>query len=379
MQVSGIAEFIVNDLVRVTTEISQGRNAGCFGFVSDDGVIDRITPVVEGGLNGLPLRRLLGHITEMKGKSLIEGLEMLPENTVLITTRPGKTGLITDVSGVDFFNQPIIAIGVKHEHLAGVGIIYPKNEFFDLATESEKVELKILAADTTEEEKEVLRASTELSLKYLDVSSQLEVVKRQPTDPFKSTGHKEEWRLPRLSVKSINGEFAQKLVAKSMEVGQGREVAAIGVIDEKGNIVQNGEMVVGGIGFVPSRILASSCVDITGQALREIYAHKIPENGVIVHTHPGGTGVMHIGDANAGPGSWGRPIVAVGHDNEGKIRGATVLETIDEIFKFADEDEELGQKFFEAKTPEEEAEIRNRKFGVAQEYTNLCKPIEILH
>lgn len=379
MQINGIADFIVNDLVGVTTQISQGRNAGCFGFVNEDGVVDKITPIVEGGISGLPLRRLMGHITDMKGKSLIEGMEMFPDNTVLITTRPGKTGLITDVSGVDFFNLPIIAIGVKHDHLAGVGIIHPKDKFFDLATQSEQVELKILAADTTDEEKEVLRASTQLSLQYLDVSSELPVMQTSPTEPVRNPAHQQDWCLPRLSIKSLQGDFAEKLVAKSMEVGQGREVAAIGIVDENGNIVQTGETVVGGIGFVPSRILASSCVDITGKALREIYAHQIPENGVIVHTHPGGTGVMHMGDANAGPGSWGRPIVAIGHDNEGKIRGATVLENIDEIYNFADEDEELGLKFFEAKTPEEEAEIRNRKFGVAQEYTNLCKPIEILH
>ena len=86
---------------------------------------------------------------------------------------------------------------------------------------------------------------------------------------------------------------------------------------------------------------------------------------------------MHMGDATAGPGSWGRPIVAIGHDSAGKVRGATVIEAVNDVYRFADEDEELGQKFFEAETPQEEAEIRNRKFGVAQEYTNLCKPIEI--
>ena len=84
-----------------------------------------------------------------------------------------------------------------------------------------------------------------------------------------------------------------------------------------------------------------------------------------------------MGDANAGPGSWGRPIVAIGHDNAGRMRGATVIEAVHEVYDFADEDEELGLKFFDAETPEEESEIRNRKFGVAQEYTNLCKPIEI--
>ncbi|PKM45999.1 MAG: peptidase S7 [Firmicutes bacterium HGW-Firmicutes-8] len=379
MKVNGIAGFIVDDLVNITKEISQGRNAGCLGFINKQNIVDRITPIAKGGLAGLPLRKLLNNITDMNGKSLIEGLEAIPDNSVLITTRPGKTGLITDVSGIDFFNMPLIAIGVKNDELAGVGIIYPQTEYFDLATKSEEVELKILAAHTAEEEKEVLRASTELSLKYLDVSTGLEVVKATETEPVYRPNEEKEWKLPRLEVKSISGELAEKLVAKSMEVGQGREVAAIGIINEDGSIEQNGEVVVGGIGFVPSRILASSCVSISGKSLRHLYAGEIPANAVIVHTHPGGTGVMHIGDANAGPGSWGRPIVAIGHDSEGKIRGATVIETIDKVFEFADEDEELGQRFFEADTPEEEAEIRNRKFGVAQEYTNLCKPIEIKH
>lgn len=378
MKVNGIAKSIVDNLVRVTNEISQGRNAGCFGFVNGEGIIDQTTPIVKGGLGGLPLRILLGHITEMQGQSIIEGLEMTPANTVFITTRPGKTGLITDVSGVDFFNMPVIAIGVKQGEMAGVGIVYPKGEFFDLATKSEEVDLDILAAHTSDDEKKVLRDSTELSLKYLDLSAELKVVDIPVREEYKAIQAK-DWKLPRLKVKSISGDFAEKLVAKSMEVGQGREVAAVGVIDESGNIVPKGETVVGGIGFVPARILASSCVDITGKSLREIYAHEVPDNAVIVHTHPGGTGVMHMGDANAGPGSWGRPIVAIGHDNEGKVRGATVIEDVKEVFDFADEDEELGIKFFEAKTPEEEADIRNRKFGVAQEYTNLCKPIEILH
>lgn len=378
MKVNGIAKSIVDNLVQVTNEISQGRNAGCFGFINGEGIVDQTTPIVKGGLAGLTLRILLGHIADMEGKSIIEGLEMSPENSVFIATRPGKTGLITDVTGVDFFNMPVIAIGVKHSELAGVGIVYPKGEFFDLATKSEEVELDILAAHSTEEEKEVLRDSTELSLKYLELSSELQVVDIPAREEYKLS-HQKDWKLPRLQVNSISGDFAEKLVAKSMEVGQGREVAAMGIIDGDGNILPKGKTVVGGIGFVPSRILASSCVDITGKSLREIYAHEVPDNAVIVHTHPGGTGVMHMGDASAGPGSWGRPIVAIGHDNEGKVRGATVIEDVKEVFDFADEDERLNLKFFDAETPEEEAEIRNRKFGVAQEYTNLCKPIEILH
>lgn len=377
MKLKGIAKFAVEDLITRTIKIGQGRNAGCFGFVDDKGIVDRITPIVEGGLGGLPIRKLLNNITDMKGKSLIEGLRAIPADAVLIITRPGKTGLITDVSAADFYDMPLIAIGVKNDKLAGVGIVYPEGEYFDLATQSEQVELEILAAHTAEEEKEVLRASTELSLKYLDISSRLEIIDVPRTDPIHRPNAKPEWKLPRLKVSSISKEFAEELVRRSMDIGEGREVAAIGTIEENGTIIKKGEIVVGGMGYVPSRVLASSSVDISGKSLYEIYAYEIPENGVIVHTHPGGTGVMHMGDANAGPGSWGRAIVAIGHDSEGKLRGATVIETVKEVYDFADEDEELNLRFFEAHTAEEEAEIRNRKFGVAQEYTNLCKPIEI--
>ncbi len=375
-EVKGIAGYIVNKMVNITREISQGRNAGCFGFVNDRGMVDRITPVAAGGISGIPIRKLLGHITDMNGKSVIEGLEAIPDNAVFISTRPGKTGLITDVTAADFFNMPVIAIGVKHGQLAGVGILFPTGEHFDMATESEKTDLRILAARTTDEEKEVLRETTELSLKYLEISAKLEVAELPEKPPY-SPEHSKEWKLPQHIVNSISREFAEKLVARSVEAGQGREVAAMGNINEDGHITQDGEMVVGGIGYVPSRLLASSCVDISGKSLREIYAGKVSRDAVIVHTHPGGTGVMHMGDATAGPGSWGRPIVAIGHDSAGKVRGATVIEAVTDVYRLADEDEDLGQKFFEAATPQEEAEIRNRKFGVAQKYTNLCKPIEI--
>ncbi|MBU7005470.1 peptidase S7 [Phosphitispora fastidiosa] len=375
-EVKSIAHYIVNKLVDTTREISQGRNAGCFGFVNDQGIVDRITPVAEGGLSGIPLRKLLGHITDMKGKSVIEGLEAIPDNAAFISTRPGKTGLITDVTAADFFNMPVIAIGVKHGQLAGVGIVFPRANYFDMATESEKVELRILAARTADEEKEVLRETTELSLKYLEISARLEVTETPELPPYTPEKPK-DWKLPQHQVNSISREFAETLVARSVEVGQGREVAAMGRIEKNGHIVQDGEIVVGGIGYVPSRMLASSSVDISGKSLRDIYANEVSQDAVIVHTHPGGTGVMHMGDANAGPGSWGRPIVAIGHDSAGKVRGATVIEAVTDVYRFADEDEDLGQKFFEVDTPQEEAEIRNRKFGVAQEYTNLCKLIEI--
>ncbi|KNZ69615.1 peptidase S7, Flavivirus NS3 serine protease [Thermincola ferriacetica] len=378
MQVKGVARYIVERLFKRTVEISQGRNVGCIGLVNADGIIDRITPLIDGGLSGLPIRRQLDTITDMSGKSLIEGLVQMPENAVILMTRPGKTGIITDVGGVDVYDRPMIAVGVKRKALAGVGIIYPKPEYFDMATESEEIDIHILAAKTMEEEKEILRNSAVMSLKYLEISGPLEVldISEQP-EIKKEEILQNDWRLPRPEVKSMDKSLAEKLVSRSMAVGQGREVATIAVVNEKGHVEPKGDIVVGGIGYVPSRILASSCVDITGKSLRQIYAHEVPENAVIVHTHPGGTGVMHIGDANAGPGFWGRPIIAVGHDNDGKILGATVIEVTNRVFELADEDEELGQCFFAARTPQEEADIRNRKFGVAQEYTNLCKPIEI--
>lgn len=378
MEIRGIANYIVDELVQRTKELSQGRNASCFGLVNRDGIIDRTTEISNGGISGMPLRQQLNNITNMTGRCLLEGLEQLPDNIVLITTRPGHTGLITDTSGVDFFNIPLVAIGLKHEHMAGVGLIYPKPEYFDLATEMEQIDLRILAAETMEEEKEIIRRSTEMSLRFLELSQVIQAVEtpKQPRltrEDFK----RNEWKLPRLGINSISEELAKKLVDKSMEVGQGREVAMMARIDQNGHVLPEGEIVVGGIGYVPSRLLASSCVDIKGKSLRQIYAREVPENAVIVHTHPGGTGVMHIGDANAGPGTWGRPIIAIGHDSDGQVRGATVIEAVEKIFTLAEEDEGLGQMFFEAKTPNEEVEIRNRKFGVAQEYTNLCKPIEI--
>lgn len=377
MQVKGISKQVVDMLVQRTTALSQGRNTGCLGFISDNGLVDKSTEIVDGGLSGMPLRVLLGKITDMKGKSLLEGIEHLPDNAIVITTRPGKTGLITDVGGVDFFNLPIISIGVKEGCSAGVSIIYPKPEFFNMATESENIDIKILSAMSMEDEKNILRQSNQLGLKYLEVADKLEVVDA-PHEILKNYhGVQKETGLKRMQVKSIDKSLAEKLVHESTEIGQGREVATMGTIDENGNVVPMGKTVAGGIGYVPSRMLASSALDLRGLSLREAYSEKIPENAIIVHTHPGGTGVMHLGDASAGPGSWGRPIIAIGHDNEGNVKGATVIEASDQLFELADEDERLNIKFFDVDTPEQEADIRNRKFGVAQEYTNLCKPIEI--
>ncbi|WP_035268319.1 hypothetical protein [Desulfitibacter alkalitolerans] len=375
-RITGISQELVTKLVDRTTQLSQGRNAGCFAFVNEDGIIDEATEIVNGGLSGLPLRSLLNKITPMKEKSLIEGLNFLPENTVFVVTRPGKTGLATDVSGVDFFNCPIVSIGVKNEGTAGISIVYPKPEYFDLSTKSEEMNIATLATSTMDEEKDVLRTNHDLSLKYLEVSEELPQLKCNLKDA--SGGKNEEaWSLPRLDVKSIDKNLAASLVDESIKIGQGREVAAIGVIDENSHVTGKGKIIAGGIGYVPSRLLASSFTDISGKSLRVIYSNDIPDNAIIIHTHPGGTGVMHIGDANAGPGTWGRPIIAIGHDKDGNIRGATVIEKASRIFELTDEDEVLNNKFFDAETTEEESHIRNRKFAIAQEFTDLCKPIEL--
>lgn len=375
MKIKGIGRSIVEKLKERTVSLSQGRNTGCIGLANEEQIIDRITPIVDGGISGLPLRRLLDKVVAMEGRPVLEGINALPENAVLITTRPGKSGLITDVSGVDFFNIPIISIGMKMGEVAGVGIIYPKDRLFDLGTQSEAVDLDILAARSMQEEKEILRKSAELSLEFLDISQPLEVVDipERPWD-YKGDG---QWKLPRLKVEAIGSDLAEELVARSVEVGQGREVAMLAKVDDRGKVHPYGKIVAGGMGYVPSRILASSAIDLTGKSLREVYTRHVPTDAVIVHTHPGGTGVMHIGDATAGPGTWGRPIIAIGHDRDGKVRGATVVEVSDKLFSLADEDERLSLEFFDANTPEAEAEIRNRKFGIAQEYTSLCKPIEI--
>lgn len=377
MIIKGIARYIVDSLVERTNELSQGRNAGALGFVNDDGYIDKMTDVVDGGLSGIPLRVLLSKITSMENKSLVEGLDRLPPNTVFISTRPGKTGFITDVSGVDFFNCPIVGIGVKGQGVAGVGLIYPKPEYFDLATESERLNIATLGTRNMAEEKAVLRKTNKLALKYLELTEELPVVDLEERPRVIPNDKEQGWKLPAFEVNEIDKAMADELVNTSMQIGQGREVAMLGVVENNGAVMPKGKIVEGGMGYVPSRLLASSAVDISGKSLRQIYRWMIPSNAVIVHTHPGGTGVMHIGDANAGPGTWGRPIIAIGHDKHGKVRGATVVESTPRLFQLADEDESLNLAFFQADTPEEETNIRNRKFGIAQEYTNLCKPIEI--
>ncbi|MEL7566322.1 MAG: peptidase S7 [Dehalobacterium sp.] len=378
MQIKGIAREIVDKLVNRTLELGQGRNAGCIGFIDQDGVISSITPLVNGGLSGVPLRMLLNEIISMRNRSLLEGITYLPSNAVFIMSRPGKTGLITDVSAVDFFNLPVVSIGVKEtKGLTGVGAVTPKPKFFDLATKSELIDIKTLSASSMEEEREVLRQGTELSLEYLDVSEEIAIVDVAGKEVAEGSVQGEGIHFSRKQVHSIDKTLAEELVRKSLEAGSGREVAVIGTVDEKGHVTAAGHVVVGGMGYIPSRMLASSAVEIKGRSLKDIYSSLVPMEGIFVHTHPGGTGVMHIGDANAGPGSWNRPIIAIGHDSEGKVKGATVIEVSEKLYDLADEDEQLSQAFFTADDPEEEASIRNRKFGIAQEYTALCKTIEI--
>ncbi|NLL18971.1 MAG: peptidase S7 [Clostridia bacterium] len=376
-KIKGIAGFLVDGLVESTRLLGQGRNVGCFGFIDEEGYISSHTELVEGGLSGIPLRVLLGKVAAMEGNSIIEGLKQLPDNAVFITTRSGKTGLITDVTGVDFFNLPVVSIGVKNDGVAGVGLIMPKPGHYDLATEAEYLNLETLVTDTMEAEKEVLRKTNELGLAFLDLSDSLPVVDLPEKEPVKHSPVESSWRLPRAKVTALNGELAKELVEESISIGQGREVSVIGQLDDQGVVQPLGKIIAGGMGYVPARLMASSAADIKGKSLREIYGDVLPDNAVIVHTHPGGTGVMHVGDASAGPGTWGRPIIAIGHDQDGEIKGATVIEVEDRLYQLADEDERLNIAFFDAGTPEEEAEIRNRKFGIAQEYTGLCKPIEL--
>jgi hypothetical protein len=375
MRVKGICREIVDKMVQRTRDLSQGRNVGSIGIIDAKGYLSSMVEPVDGGLGGIPFRSLLDKVADMNEKSIVEGMKQLPENAVYITTRPGKTGLITDVSAVDFLGIPIVCIGVKADGAAGVGIVYPKSEYFDLATESEKLNLATLETNTMDAEKDVLRRSHQLELRYLEVGEELPIVNRK-TKPLTYHRRKTE-NIPQMVIHGIDAKMAGALVNRSMEIGQGREVAAIGLVDEKGWVSPWGDIVAGGIGYVPARLMASSAFTINGKSLRCIYGKYMDPRAVIVHTHPGGTGIMHIGDANAGPGSWGRPIIAIGHDKEGEIKGATVLEPTISLFRLADEEEKLNLQFFSADTPEEEANIRNRKFAIAQEYTGLCKSIEI--
>lgn len=377
-KINGIAQKIINVLVDRSNQLRQGRSVGAFGFVNKDGFIDELSAVVDGGINGLPFRQLLSKVVPVKGLSLVESIESLPGGTVVISTSPGKAGLIVSTGGINIFNIPIIDIGIKGGRPVGVGILYPERKLFDLSTQSEKNQIQLLEAKSIHEEREMLRNSAKLRLTYLDISHELPIIELPlKEEELKFDGESNPF-FPRLTIKTLAKELAQEMIETSLSVEQGREVACFASIDEGGHVKKRGELVIGGMGYVPSRLLASSIADIEGLSLREVYMHKIPKDVAIVHTHSGGTGVMHMGDAMAGPGTWGRAIIAIGHDKDGLIRGATAIEVRPEVQELADEHEELGQTFYHVESSEEEAQLRKRQFGIAQEYTDLCQPIEII-
>jgi len=376
-EIKGIARDLVQILTEKSNELGQGRSVGTIGFLDENGYISKHSRIVNGGLSGLPYRQLLSGVAENNTGPLLELINQLPENAVVVSTAPGKTGIITSTGGINIFNQPIVRIGIKEKKTIGIGVLYPEEELFELASLSEKIELETLAATTMEEERQALKKSAKLKLKYLEISGELPVVDIPVEEDFSVKKLANGITRPDISIKGISLDFARQLVKRSTEVEQGREIAAIGVIDDEGYVIQAGGIVDGGMGYVPSRLLASSYTDISTVSLRTAYTSLIPDRAVIVHTHPGGTGVMHMGDAMAGPGTWGRPIIAIGHDSKGDIRGATVIEYENIIGKLADEYEELEQLFFETRTAEEEATLRKRRYEIAQEFTDLCRKIEL--
>jgi len=376
-EVKGIAEEIVNRLVERSNQLGEGRSVGTIAYLDKDGYISSYNKIINGGLSGLPYRLLLSEVSEKKCCSLLEMINQLPENAVIISTDPGESGIIVNTGGINIFNLPVIKVGVKNGSAVGVGILYPEKKNFNLATKSEKAQLDSLTAMSMEAEREALKISTQIKLKYLHISGELPIVSLDKEKYKKKIKNNKCWKIKSSNIKSIDQEFAQKLVNKSINIEQGREVAAFGEIKENGRVIQASDLVVGGMGYIPPRLLASSYCDIGNISLREAYSEIIPSNTTIVHTHPGGTGVMHMSDAMAGPGMWGRPIMAIGHNKKGKIRGVSAIELSDRLCELADENEDLEQKFFEAETPEEELKIRKRRYKIAQEFTDLCKQVEL--
>ncbi|MEJ6951021.1 peptidase S7 [Natronospora cellulosivora (SeqCode)] len=382
--IKGIAKEIVDRLEKRSVNLGQGRNVGVIAFIDEDKYISKYAKIVDGGLSGLPYRKLLATVVGCNSGSLLELINLLPENAVIISTIPGKTGIITSTGGINIFDKAIIKVGIKNKKAVAAGILYPETKLFNLASHSEKMQLKNLAAKTMDEEKESLREISKLHLKYLEISSSLDIVdipaeniENIYKDKFKKLNHIRIQSSKRKNILAIDKVFAEELVGKSNRVEQGREVAAIGLVNENGIVERAGEIVVGGLGYVPSRLLASSYKDISEYSLRKAYTDIIPENAVIVHTHPGGTGVMHMGDAMAGPGTWGRAIIAIGHNKDGEIKGATVIRYKDKLAELANEYEDIDQDFFKAETTAEEAAIRKRRYEIAQEFTDLCEEIEI--
>ncbi|MTI60776.1 MAG: peptidase S7 [Firmicutes bacterium] len=378
MKIKGIARELIDCLVDRSNKLGQGRSIGLLAFIDKQGYISTYSDMVDGGLAGLPFRMMLSAVLNNTTGSLLELINRLPANTAVISTSPGKTGIIISTGGINIFDCPIIKIGIKNKRAVGVGVLYPEKSLFKLASESEKVQLESLSALTMKEERQALRRSTELRLAYLDISAEIPVVDLPIKKYKKNKAAQIDWSLPRLTVKGIERNFAEMLVNKSISIEQGREVAAVGILNKKGYVEQAGELIVGGMGYVPSRLLLSGYADIRDISLREAYTDKIPAEAVIVHTHPGGTGVMHMGDAMAGPGTWGRPIIAIGHDRDGIIKGATVIEFSSKLNILADKYEMIEQKFYQADNPADETRLRKQKYKIAQEFTELCKEIKII-
>lgn len=375
MKVKGISHDLIDTMVQRGNQLGQGRQVGTIGFINEEGVIDCYNEIIDGGVSGLPHRHMLQKISHRDKASLIEMINSLPDNAVYIRTDPGQTGIIVSTSAINIFNLPVVNIGVKHGQVAGIGILYPEEKHFRLATRSENAQLDSLAAKNMEAEKKALERVTKLRLEFLSISEELPIIEDNVTQNCQRA--KEPWVIERQEPVSVEADFAEELVQRSLEVEPGREVAAFGRIDENGHITRCSDIVVGGMGYIPSRLLASSYKDITGLSLREFYSEKMPLKTAIVHTHPGGSGVMHMSDAMAGPGMWGRPIVAVGHDEKGDIKGAMMIKMQDRLFKLADENEFLEQQFFKVQKPEEEVKLRKRRYEIAQEFTDLCDQLEL--
>lgn len=376
MKVQGISNKLVEKMVQRGNQLGQGRQVGTIGFINSRGIIDCYNQIIDGGVSGLPYRHMLQEISHREHASLLEMINSLPDNAVFISTDPGQTGIIVSTSAINIFNLPKVNIGVKHGRVAGIGILYPEQSHFKLATRSERAQLDSLAAADMAAEREALKKVTSIRQSYLEISGELPVVSEEEVVQNCQRA-KEPWIIQRQQPFSVDEKFAQELVDKSLNVEPGREVAAFGRIDEDGHITRCSEIVVGGMGYIPSRLLASSYADITGSSLREFYSDILPLNTAIVHTHPGGSGVMHMSDAMAGPGTWGRPIIAVGHNEKGTIKGVMAICPSDRLFILADENEELEQKFFEVEEPAEEVKIRKRRYKIAQEFTDLCEQLKL--
>jgi len=374
MKIKGIATSIVDRLLAKTVELGQGRVAGLIAFVNAEGYIDSAAEMVFG--EGVSLRKVLSKISTEQDLTLFELINLLPKNAVLVKTDPGSTGIIEHPIGVDLLNIPIVKIGVKMGRKSGIGIVYPDSKIFDLISHEEDLELKKLTVKTMEEEHALVEEIYDLNHEFLKFYQKLAEVDI-PEIEFDLKQIKALLRLETIEINSIDRELVEELVNKSMEVEQGVEVGTIAkVID--GHVLRAGELVTGGIGYVPSRKLSSSYTDITGISSLEVYSKHIPLDTVIVHTHPGGTGVMHSGDAENGPDLFGRPIIAIGHDQKGQIKGATVIEVSEKLAKLDGEYSYANDMYSEAETVDEEIKYRNMMHDIDKEYTKLSKPIEIL-